>query len=70
VADGHTRLPQYLAGRPGTVIAVCGDFPLADESARGIRDATIERVYSIRFDAAEGHQVIADLWDSYLELER
>jgi nitrile hydratase len=66
VNPGHTRLPNYLAGKVGTIVAVCGAFPLADERARGIRDAPSQPVYSVRFDY-DRHHVIADLWESYLE---
>ncbi len=66
---GHTRLPSYLAGRGGTVVAVCGTFPLADERANGNRDAAPQPVYSVRFEYGD-HHVTADLWECYLEPER
>ena len=71
---GHTRLPGYLRGKRGRIIAVAGTFPLADECARGIRDAAKEMVYSVRFNACDVWEenvydftITADLWESYLE---
>jgi len=75
--QGHTRVPGYLRGRRGEVIAVAGKFVLADDSARGIRGAP-QTVYTVRFEAHEiwgddapaGVSVTADLWESYLQIGR
>ena len=66
VALGHTRLPRYLAGRTGTVVAIGGDFLLADERARGVQNSAPQPVYSVKFDYND-HHVVADLWEAYLE---
>ncbi len=65
---GHTRLPGYLAGRSGEILRISGYFPVADERALGLRDARIEAVYAVRFAFAE-HEVVADLWERYMEAE-
>jgi Nitrile hydratase beta subunit len=68
--DGHTRLPRYVRGHTGEVIAIRGDWALPDLVVRGVRQP--EPVYAVRFAAAElwgtgSHSVILDLWESYLE---
>jgi hypothetical protein len=68
--DGHTRVPRYIRGHVGQVIAVRGNWALPDLVVRGISRA--EPVYVVRFTAAElwgtgSHSVILDLWESYLE---
>jgi nitrile hydratase subunit beta len=68
--DGHTRLPRYVRGHVGEVLAVRGDWPLPDLVVRGISRA--EPVYAVRFAAADlwgrgSHSVTLDLWESYLE---
>ncbi|MFN2527441.1 MAG: SH3-like domain-containing protein [Candidatus Baltobacteraceae bacterium] len=75
--QSHTRVPGYLRGRRGEVIAVAGEFVLADDSARGIRSHP-QTVYTVRFEAREiwgddapaGVSVTAELWESYLEIVR
>ncbi|HEU5471491.1 MAG TPA: SH3-like domain-containing protein [Actinophytocola sp.] len=74
-ASGHTRLPIYVRGRPGTVHALRGHFPFPDELARHGR-AEPQALYCVRFlatdlwgpDAGE-HRVYLDLFESYLEIE-
>lgn len=71
--SGHTRLPRYLRGKRGRVVALRGAFPLADLRAQGL-DPAPEPLYTVGFDAAEvwGHDaeenetLYADLWESYL----
>ncbi|BDE08090.1 hypothetical protein WPS_33660 [Vulcanimicrobium alpinum] len=71
--SGHNRLPRYLRGKPGVVIARRGAFPLADLRARGEQPSP-EMLYTVRFDARElwgrdaepNATVQADLWESYL----
>jgi nitrile hydratase subunit beta len=73
---GHTRLPRYARGRPGTVIAVRGGFLLPDAGAAG--HEVVEHLYTVRFagdelwgsDAEPNTTVAIDLWESYLEDER
>lgn len=70
----HTRLPSYLRGKDGVVIAERGDFPLADDRALALPSARVEALYTVVFDAhaiwddADPRDTVtADLWDSYLE---
>lgn len=66
---GHTRLPRYLASRSGRIVSVIGDFRFADAAAERGTDAPAQTLYTVEFDA--GHHLIhADLFESYLELER
>ena len=70
---GHTRLPRYARGRPGSVERVAGVFVLADANAAGRPHR--ETVYSVAFsqrdlwgEEAEAHDsLVLDLWESYLE---
>ncbi len=72
--EGHCRIPAYLRGKRGRVIAVVGSFMLADDRARGIASDP-EPVYTVVFsskdiwgrDGASGVDVTAELWESYLE---
>ena len=68
--DGHTRLPRYVRGHTGEVIAIRGDWALPDLVVRGEQHR--EPVYAVRFAAAElwgsgSHSVIVDMWESYLK---
>ena len=71
---GHTRLPQYLRGRPGRIEYVLGTLPFPDRRAVGIASAT-ETAYTVRFATADvwgpdgdrHGSVCADLFESYLE---
>jgi hypothetical protein len=72
-APGHTRLPLYARGRPGTVHALRGHFPFADDLARHGR-AEEQALYSVCFTATDlwgaeagEHLVYLDLFESYLE---
>lgn len=73
---GHTRAPQYVRGRTGTVVRVDGATQLPDIEAHSADGrAPSEPVYCVRFDAAElwgdsaepNAPVYIDLWQSYLE---
>ena len=74
VADGHTRLPGYAAGKPGEVVACHGGHVLPDSNAHGLGEAP-EHLYSVRFaaselwgeEAEEKDSVVVDCWESYLE---
>ena len=68
--DRHTRLPRYVRGQSGEVVALLGDWVLPDACVAG-RPAT-ETCYAVRFTAADlfgsgDHTVTVDLWESYLE---
>jgi nitrile hydratase len=67
----HTRLPRYLRGATGVVLELEGEHPRADERSRGLAAAP-EPVYSVQFAGADlfdgtRHQVVASMWQSYLE---
>lgn len=71
----HTRVPRYVRGHAGEVVAVEGTATLPDDSARGFADPRRETVYTVRFAArdlwGEGtHSVTVGLWESYLEEAR
>ena len=51
----HTRLPRYLRGHTGEVVAVATPEPLPDDVARGVPEPRVEPVYAVRFHGA-------DLW--------
>ncbi len=81
--DHHTRLPRYLRGHTGEVVAAAAPEPLPDDVARGRAEPRVETVYAVRFhgsdlwgsdlassDPARGDTVIADLWECYLEEAR
>ena len=68
--DYHTRLPRYIRGQAGEVVALLGEWVLPDSTVAGL--ATTETCYAVRFAAADlfgsgGHTVTVDLWESYLE---
>lgn len=68
--DRHTRLPRYVRGHAGEVVALLGTWALPDASAAGVREP--EPCYAVRFAAADlfgsgDHTVTVDLWESYLE---
>lgn len=74
---GHTRMPRYVRGKPGTVERVLGTFIFPDTNALG-RGAHPEPCYAVRFHASElwgesaapGDSVCVDLWHSYLQAVR
>jgi hypothetical protein len=68
--DHHTRLPRYVRGHAGEVVARLDDWVLPDASVAGL--TTTQACYAVRFDAADlfgngDHTVTVDLWESYLE---
>lgn len=68
--DGHTRLPRYIRGHVGQVVAVRATWALPDQAVRG--RSRPEPVYVVRFGAEElwgsgSHSVTLDLWESYVE---
>ena len=74
VSGGHTRLPSYAAGMPGEIVLLHGAHVLPDASAHGFGDCP-EPLYAVAFSArdvwgegaAEGDEVVVDMWQSYLE---
>jgi len=70
--DHHTRMPRYVRGHTGEVVAVLGEWVLPDDNARAIAQPRVETCYAVRFSAADlwgsgGHTVTVDLWESYLD---
>jgi nitrile hydratase subunit beta len=70
--DHHTRMPRYVRGQAGEVVAALGRWPLPDDSARGIAPPRVQTCYAVRFSAADlwgsgDHTVTVDLWESYLD---
>lgn len=66
----HSRVPRYARGALGTVLAVAGHHPLADDVARAV-PAEPEAVYRVRFGAGElfgegDHDVVLEVWQSRL----
>ncbi len=74
VAGGHTRLPAYAAGVPGTILSCHGAHVFPDTNAHGLGEAP-EPLYTIVFRATDlwgsaenpRDEVTADLWQSYLD---
>ena len=71
---GHIRLPEYVQGHQGTVIADRGAFIFPDASAQGIR--VPQRLYTVQFKSRDlwnhadfnfSDSVLADLFESYLD---
>jgi nitrile hydratase beta subunit len=70
---GHVRLPAYIRGKVGVVIAESPRYPFPDAHAHGIA-ADDEPTYDVRFSAAELWPNSADaafvhvgVFESYLE---
>lgn len=71
---GHTRLPRYLRGRAGEVVAVHGAHVFPDSHAHGLGEDP-QWLYTVRFSARElwgpdrnaRDAVHAALWEPYLE---
>ena len=72
--DGHTRLPRYVRGHIGTIIADNGGQIYPDSNATFSGEGP-ERLYTIQFQATElwgddanpKDTVCIDLWEPYLE---
>jgi nitrile hydratase subunit beta len=70
---GHTRLPRYVRGRPGTIIRIHGCHVLPDANAHGQGEQP-HWLYGVAFTARElwgpgagpGDTVQLDLWEPYL----
>lgn len=73
---GHTRCPQYVRGKVGTVVRLDPPSPVPDLEAHVRTAVRSEPVCSVRFDAADlwgnddgaaRSSVHVDLWSCYLE---
>ncbi|WP_417248678.1 nitrile hydratase subunit beta [Celeribacter sp.] len=73
--SGHTRLPNYIKGKLGTVIIDHGTFAFPDTNAMG-QGPKPQHAYSVRFASrelwgADGNDVDSvqiDMFDDYLDL--
>ncbi|MEM9464081.1 MAG: nitrile hydratase subunit beta [Actinomycetota bacterium] len=70
--SGHTRLPRYVRGRVGEIVAHHGAHVLPDTNA-AMAGEQPEHLYTVRFSARElwgdtgsDHAVRLDPWESYL----
>jgi nitrile hydratase len=71
---GHTRLPRYVRGKMGEIVAQRGSHVFPDTVAHG-RGENPQPLYTVRFEAKElwGDNVarrdcvFIDLWEDYLE---
>lgn len=70
----HTRMPRYVRGRRGVVVADRGGHVYPDSNALGLGEDP-RRLYAVRFSARElwgesansKDSVTLDLWEPYLE---
>ena len=68
--DHHTRVPRYVRGHTGVIVAAIDRWPVPDDRARGIDPPREEICYVVRFSAADlrgngDHADNVDLWESY-----
>ena len=74
IEGGHTRLPGYVKGRVGKIIAFHGNHVLPDTNAHLLGENP-EALYSVEFKSKDlwekceniDDTVVVDLWESYLE---
>ena len=74
VERGHTRLPDYVKGMVGKVIAYHGSHVFPDANAHFLGESP-EALYSVEFKSQDlwdkcehvEDTVVVDLWESYLE---
>jgi nitrile hydratase len=71
--SAHTRLPRYVRGRPGVVVADRGVFSFPDSNAAG-EGLQPQHVYTVAFEAGTlwgddttADSICVDLWENYLE---
>ena len=71
--SGHTRMPGYIRGKEGMVVAISPPYPFPDSAAHNLPE-TREPTYDVRFDsrelwpdAAEPAQIHVGVFQSYLE---
>lgn len=72
--SGHTRLPQYVRGRDGRVIAYHGAHGVPEDNVKNVK--TFEPLYTVAFalgDLFEEHQGSADevnveIWERFLAI--
>ncbi len=70
--EHHTRLPRYLRGHMGEIVAWHGAHVFPDSNAQGLGEDP-RHLYTVRFSASEvwgrptRDAIHADLWEPYLE---
>ena len=72
-AAGHTRLPRYVRGRPGSSMPIAASISCPMPAPRAQERA--EPLYTVAFRAADlwpeasasRDRIFLDLWESYLE---
>jgi nitrile hydratase len=68
----HTRLPRYLRGHAGEIVAWHGAHVFPDSNAQGLGEDP-RHLYTVRFSASDlwgrpaPDMIHADLWEPYLE---
>lgn len=73
--EGHTRIPDYVRGRPGRIESVRRAHPFPDDTVRNAAKGEALPVYGVAFrmedlwgrDAEPGSELIMELWEPYLE---
>jgi nitrile hydratase len=73
--DGHTRLPRYVRGHVGTVVALHGAHVFADANAGEPAQKVPQWLVTVQFAARElwgpstdaAAEVSVEAWESYLE---
>jgi nitrile hydratase subunit beta len=70
---GHVRLPAYIRGKIGVVVAISPAYPFPDAHAHGVH-ATDEPTYDVRFDShdlwgadCDAAKVHVGVFESYLQ---
>lgn len=74
---GHTRLPRFVWGKPGVIVASCGTYPMPDTVAHRLGENP-EPTYAVRFECADlwgpeaepNTSVTMDLFESYMDLDK
>ena len=71
--SGHTRMPGYIRGKAGVVVAVSPPYPFPDAAGHGMAE-TWEPTYDVRFrsqelwpDSSDAALVHVGVFQSYLE---
>lgn len=69
----HTRLPRYVRGKEGRIVAVRGAHVFPDTNAQGLGEQPCW-LYTVQFDAQElwgpdttASSICVDCWEPYLE---
>ena len=73
--SGHTRMPAYIRGKKGVIVAISPAYPFPDAAAHG-EDKYWEKTYDVEFncsilwsDCHNNDTVHVGLFESYIEME-